>query len=50
VKQADGSVKDKVSAFVVERGFGGVTNGPPEHKLGIKVPQNFITIFLTLLF
>ncbi|TMS33817.1 hypothetical protein L596_001509 [Steinernema carpocapsae] len=36
VKQADGSVKDKVSAFVVERGFGGVTNGPPEKKMGIK--------------
>ncbi|KAK0412275.1 hypothetical protein QR680_006126 [Steinernema hermaphroditum] len=36
VEQADGSVKDKVSAFVVERGFGGVTNGPPEKKMGIK--------------
>ncbi|CAD5216532.1 unnamed protein product [Bursaphelenchus xylophilus] len=36
VKQADGSVKDKVSAFIVERGFGGVTNSPPEKKMGIK--------------
>lgn len=24
-KQADGTTKDKISAFVVERGFGGVT-------------------------
>ena len=29
-------VKDKISAFVVERGFGGVTSGPPEKKMGIK--------------
>ncbi|CAD5212393.1 unnamed protein product [Bursaphelenchus okinawaensis] len=36
VKQADGSVKEKVSAFIVERGFGGVTNSPPEKKMGIK--------------
>lgn len=26
----------KVSAFIVERSFGGVTNGPPEKKMGIK--------------
>jgi len=31
--QADG--KDKMTAFIVERGFGGVTNGPPEKKMGI---------------
>ena len=36
IKQADGSVKDQVSAFVVERAFGGVTNGQPEKKMGIK--------------
>ncbi|KAI6184255.1 hypothetical protein M3Y97_00576400 [Aphelenchoides bicaudatus] len=36
VKKADGSVKDKVSAFIVERDFGGVTSGPPEKKMGIK--------------
>jgi very long chain acyl-CoA dehydrogenase len=36
VKQADGSTKDKVSAFIVERAFGGVTNGPQEKKMGIK--------------
>ncbi|KAK2147389.1 hypothetical protein LSH36_555g01001 [Paralvinella palmiformis] len=33
---ATGETKDKVSAFVVERSFGGVTNGPPEKKMGIK--------------
>ena len=31
-----GAVRDKVTAFIVERGFGGVTNGPPEKKMGIK--------------
>ncbi|KAK6039103.1 acyl-CoA dehydrogenase, middle domain protein [Cooperia oncophora] len=36
VKQPDGSTKDRVSAFIVERAFGGVTNGPPEKKMGIK--------------
>lgn len=28
--------RDKVTAFIVERGFGGVTSGPPEKKMGIK--------------
>jgi len=32
----DGSEVDKVSAFIVERSFGGVTHGPPEQKMGIK--------------
>lgn len=31
-----GETKDKVTAFIVERGFGGVTTGPPEKKMGIK--------------
>ncbi|KAJ8926911.1 hypothetical protein NQ314_020763 [Rhamnusium bicolor] len=31
-----GKTVDKVSAFIVERAFGGVTNGPPEKKMGIK--------------
>ncbi len=31
-----GKTKDKVTAFIVERAFGGVTNGPPEKKMGIK--------------
>uniref|UniRef100_A0A673CR94 Very long-chain specific acyl-CoA dehydrogenase, mitochondrial n=1 Tax=Sphaeramia orbicularis TaxID=375764 RepID=A0A673CR94_9TELE len=29
-------MKDKITAFIVERSFGGVTNGPPEKKMGIK--------------
>ncbi len=31
-----GEVKNKISAFVVERSSGGVTSGPPEKKMGIK--------------
>lgn len=31
-----GEKKDKITAFIVERGFGGVTNGAPEKKMGIK--------------
>ncbi|XP_059179422.1 very long-chain specific acyl-CoA dehydrogenase, mitochondrial-like [Physella acuta] len=31
-----GETKDKVTAFIVERDFGGVTSGPPEKKMGIK--------------
>merc|ERR1711992_374411 len=34
--EATGTVTGKVSAFIVERSFGGVTNGPPEKKMGIK--------------
>lgn len=36
VTQEDGTTKDKMAAFIVERAFGGVTNGPPEKKMGIK--------------
>ncbi|XP_001984148.2 very long-chain specific acyl-CoA dehydrogenase, mitochondrial [Drosophila grimshawi] len=31
-----GQMKDKVTAFIVERAFGGVTSGQPEKKMGIK--------------
>ncbi|KAM6969827.1 very long-chain specific acyl-CoA dehydrogenase, mitochondrial-like [Aplochiton taeniatus] len=31
-----GKMKDKITAFIVERSFGGVTHGPPEKKMGIK--------------
>uniref|UniRef100_A0AAG5DDA9 Very long-chain specific acyl-CoA dehydrogenase, mitochondrial n=1 Tax=Anopheles atroparvus TaxID=41427 RepID=A0AAG5DDA9_ANOAO len=31
-----GQVKSKVTAFIVERAFAGVTSGPPEDKMGIK--------------
>ncbi|KAG8516951.1 Acyl-CoA dehydrogenase family member 9, mitochondrial, partial [Galemys pyrenaicus] len=36
IEDSDGSVKDKITAFIVERDFGGVTNGKPEDKLGIR--------------
>jgi very long chain acyl-CoA dehydrogenase len=36
VDESTGQKKDKVTAFVVERGFGGVSHGPPEKKMGIK--------------
>ncbi|XP_053666912.1 very long-chain specific acyl-CoA dehydrogenase, mitochondrial-like [Anopheles marshallii] len=31
-----GQKRDKVTAFIVERDFAGVTSGPPEEKMGIK--------------
>ena len=31
-----GEKHDVVTAFIVERDFGGVTNGKPEDKLGIR--------------
>jgi len=34
--ERSGQMKDKVTAFIVERSFGGVTNGSPEKKMGIK--------------
>ena len=36
VKDRSGIVKDKISAFIVERAFGGVTHGQPEKKMGIR--------------
>ncbi|XP_054431054.1 complex I assembly factor ACAD9, mitochondrial [Pteronotus mesoamericanus] len=36
IVDSDSSVKDKITAFIVERDFGGVTNGKPEDKLGIR--------------
>lgn len=32
----DGAKKDKVTAFIVERAFGGIVSGKPEDKLGIR--------------
>lgn len=32
----DGTKKDKVTAFIVEKAFGGVVSGKPEDKLGIR--------------
>lgn len=31
-----GEKKDKITAFIVDRAFGGVSHGPPEKKMGIK--------------
>ena len=36
VKDSAGVVKDKMTAFIVERRFGGVSHGAPEKKMGIK--------------
>lgn len=36
VVDKNGEIKDKITAFIVERAFGGVTNGKPEDKLGIR--------------
>ncbi|XP_017864185.1 PREDICTED: very long-chain specific acyl-CoA dehydrogenase, mitochondrial [Drosophila arizonae] len=36
IDKKTGEKKDKVTAFIVERSFGGVTNGAPEKKMGIK--------------
>nr|XP_033782043.1 complex I assembly factor ACAD9, mitochondrial [Geotrypetes seraphini] len=32
----DGKTKDKITAFIVEKAFGGVASGKPEDKLGIR--------------
>eukprot|EP00753_Platysulcus_tardus_P013811 PLAT3867.2.p1 GENE.PLAT3867.2~~PLAT3867.2.p1 ORF type:complete len:622 (-),score=249.41 PLAT3867.2:86-1696(-) len=39
-----GEIEDKITAFIVERDFGGLTNGPPEHKLGIRA-SNTVEVF-----
>lgn len=36
VKTPEGEIQEKITAFFVERAFGGVTNGKPEDKLGIR--------------
>nr|XP_012632538.1 very long-chain specific acyl-CoA dehydrogenase, mitochondrial isoform X2 [Microcebus murinus] len=41
---ATGTVKEKITAFVVEKSFGGVTHGPPEKKMGIKA-SNTASVF-----
>uniref|UniRef100_A0A131XI93 Putative very long chain acyl-coa dehydrogenase n=1 Tax=Hyalomma excavatum TaxID=257692 RepID=A0A131XI93_9ACAR len=44
VEGADRKQEDKMTAFIVERGFGGVTSGTPEDKLGIR-GSNTTSIF-----
>ncbi|XP_020631609.1 acyl-CoA dehydrogenase family member 9, mitochondrial-like [Orbicella faveolata] len=36
ITDAKGEQQDKITAFIVEREFGGVTSGKPEDKLGIR--------------
>ena len=36
MKDKNGIKKDKISAFIVEKDFGGVTHGQPEKKMGIR--------------
>ena len=33
---SQGNAKEKITAFFVEREFGGVTSGQPEDKMGIR--------------
>ncbi|XP_071277004.1 very long-chain specific acyl-CoA dehydrogenase, mitochondrial isoform X3 [Agelaius tricolor] len=40
-----GATRERISAFLVERGFGGVTNGPPEKKLGIRASNTTSVYF-----
>lgn len=40
-----GISKDKVSAFIVDRAFPGVTSGPPEKKMGIKCSNTAAVFF-----
>ncbi|XP_035210229.1 very long-chain specific acyl-CoA dehydrogenase, mitochondrial-like, partial [Stegodyphus dumicola] len=44
VETPSGSV-EKMAAFIVERGFGGVTSGPPEKKMGIKASSTAEVFF-----
>lgn len=40
-----GVTKDKITAFIVERAFGGITHGPPEKKMGIKASNTAAVFF-----
>ncbi|CAF3304852.1 unnamed protein product [Rotaria socialis] len=44
VDDKTGQVQNKMTAFIVERKFGGLTSGPPEKKMGIKA-SNTTEIF-----
>uniref|UniRef100_A0A131YME8 Very long-chain specific acyl-CoA dehydrogenase, mitochondrial n=2 Tax=Rhipicephalus TaxID=426455 RepID=A0A131YME8_RHIAP len=45
VKLDSGEVRDRMTAFIVERSFGGVTSGPPEKKMGIKASNTAAVYF-----
>jgi very long chain acyl-CoA dehydrogenase len=40
-----GEMKDKITAFIVEKAFPGVSAGPPESKMGIKASQTAEVFF-----
>ena len=44
-----GQKQDKITAFIVERRFGGVTSGKPEDKLGIRGSNSKNNYYLQLL-
>lgn len=44
-----GEKKDKVTAFIVERSFGGVSSGPSESKMGIKASNTTEVYFENVL-
>uniref|UniRef100_A0A8C1CY50 Acyl-CoA dehydrogenase family, member 9 n=1 Tax=Cyprinus carpio carpio TaxID=630221 RepID=A0A8C1CY50_CYPCA len=46
VVDKDGQKKDKITAFIVERAFGGITSGKPEDKLGIRGSNINVEIFV----
>lgn len=43
--EVSGETKDKVTAFIVERKFGGITHSPPEKKMGIKCSNTAAVYF-----
>ena len=50
-KYFQGETKDKITAFFVERNFGGITNGKPEDKLGIRGSNSMYSIeYFSLIF
>jgi very long chain acyl-CoA dehydrogenase len=45
VNDKTGQTQNKMTAFIVEKKFGGVTHGPPEKKLGIKASNTTEVFF-----
>lgn len=45
----NGVKKDKITAFIVERAFGGITSGKPEDKLGIRGSNSKSPAFVFIL-
>ncbi|THD22739.1 Very long-chain specific acyl-CoA dehydrogenase [Fasciola hepatica] len=45
VKEIDGTTRTRITAFIVERGFGGLTNSEPDKKMGISA-SNTVVVYL----